>query len=167
MRPALDAVIQSGPQLLKRPGLMLVIPQRFECLVIRVQRSLKRLHRHGEHVVGEPQATVRRDRCVGDESSSARRAVDQREPFLLAWIGRLDQRPKQMAERENFTRASVSLARHHRQLLASLQQRRNRLDQARADSRMAAQEVRQAGENNAPHHPLGEWLAERHGSEGS
>ena len=72
MRPTLTAGVQSAAQPLQGACLVLVVPECLECLVIGVQRSPKRLHRHREDVIGERQAPLGRNGCIGDEGGRAR-----------------------------------------------------------------------------------------------
>ena len=115
-RPLMPAsvalAIEPRTQLSERRRLVLVVPDGLESLVVCVQRSLECLDGQREHVIRKLQTTLRCDGRVGDEGSSARRAVDEREAFLLAQVARLDQRAEEMAESEDLARASVSLLRY-------------------------------------------------------
>ena len=115
VRATLGLVVQPCPEPPQRARLVLVTPERFELLVVGVERRLKGLDGRREHVVCEPQAPFGGKRCVGNEGCRTRRAVDQRETFLLAQIARLDQWREQMTESEDLPRAAVALQRHGRQ----------------------------------------------------
>jgi hypothetical protein len=160
----LGCAVQPCPELLQRLRLVLVAPQRFERLVVGVERGLESLDRGCEHIVGKPQTTFGGDGGVGDERGRARRAVDEREPFLLPEIRRLDQRPEQMTESEDLTRAAVPLQRHGRQR-AAVQKRCDRLYEMSTDSCVAVEEVREPCEDDAADDALRQRFAERRCSE--
>ena len=102
-----------------------------------------------------------RNGCVGNQGSRARRPVYERKPFLLTQIARLDQRPEEMAESQDLTRASIPLSRYDGKRSATVQERRNRLDETSTGGGMPAQKVREAGEHDAAHNSRRQRLAER------
>ena len=115
--PACSEVAAQGAQ---HRRFVLVAPQRFERLVIVLERRAKRFDRQGEGLDRELQPAARRDRRIGDQRRGAGRAVDERAAFLHFELEVSRQLGKQRIERHYFPRAALAGA---RRLAASARRR--------------------------------------------
>ena len=115
VRSANRFVAEPAAQRAQRPPLVLVGPEFLQRLVVGVERSSVRLHRECKGVVGEAEAPPCSEHGICEQRSGTRRPVDQRQALLCAEIVLSQQGAEEVREREDLSRASVTVQGNRRQ----------------------------------------------------
>ena len=100
--------IEESAQIGQCGRFVFVAPQLLEGTVVVLERCAKRLDRQREDLFDQERAALCRQRCIGDQSGRAWRAIDQRSPLLDLQVKPSGELRKEWIQRQDLAGPALS-----------------------------------------------------------